>query len=166
MKKMIEIQNLVYEYKKNDGESTKALKGINLEIEQGEFVVVIGHNGSGKSTLAKHINAILLPTEGRVLVKGLDTRDPNNLWEIRQSAGMVFQNPDNQIVATIVEEDVAFDRRILHSKLPNQGEGQSILELVDMKGYATHGPHLLSGGQKQRIACRDYCHETPMYYFG
>ncbi len=153
MKKMIEIQNLVYEYKKNDGESTKALKGINLEIEQGEFVVVIGHNGSGKSTLAKHINAILLPTEGRVLVKGLDTRDPNNLWEIRQSAGMVFQNPDNQIVATIVEEDVAFGPENLGipSSQIRERVNQS-LELVDMKGYATHGPHLLSGGQKQRIA--------------
>src|SRR5690554_3470376 len=108
MEKMIQIKDLEYEYKSNDGEITKALRGINLDIYKGEFIVIIGHNGSGKSTLAKHLNAILLPTNGKVVVNGLDTINSENLWQIRQNAGMVFQNPDNQLVATIVEEDVAF----------------------------------------------------------
>jgi energy-coupling factor transport system ATP-binding protein len=153
VEKMIEIQDLVYEYKSNEGEITQALKGVNLDIYKGEFVVIIGHNGSGKSTLAKHINAIFLPTQGHVKVKGMDTQDPKNLWEIRQNAGMVFQNPDNQIVATIVEEDVAFGPENLGvpSKEIRNRVDES-LELVDMKEYAKHGPHLLSGGQKQRIA--------------
>lgn len=150
---MIEIQDLVYEYKNNDNEITQALRGVNLDIGKGEFVVIIGHNGSGKSTLAKHINAIFLPTQGNVKVMGLDTKDPQNLWKIRQNAGMVFQNPDNQIVATIVEEDVAFGPENLG--IPSGEIRKRIdhaLELVDMQKYAHHGPHLLSGGQKQRIA--------------
>lgn len=150
---MIEIRNLVHEYKKEDGESTKALKGINLDIHKGEFVVIIGHNGSGKSTLAKHLNATLFPSEGHVIVNGFDTSCPENLWNIRQSAGMVFQNPDNQLVATIVEDDVAFGPENLG--IPSKeirARVDKSLKSVNMEKYATHGPHLLSGGQKQRIA--------------
>lgn len=150
---MIEIQDLVYEYKNNENVVTQALRGINLDIYKGEFVVIIGHNGSGKSTLAKHINAIFLPTQGNVKVMGLDTKNDENLWKIRQGAGMVFQNPDNQIVATIVEEDVAFGPENLG--IPSKeirGRIDHALKLVDMQEYSQHGPHLLSGGQKQRIA--------------
>ncbi|RBP44910.1 energy-coupling factor transport system ATP-binding protein [Garciella nitratireducens DSM 15102] len=153
MEKMIEIENLVYQYLKNDGESTKALKKINLDIYKGEFLVILGHNGSGKSTLAKHLNAILLPSEGKVVVDGLDTANPNNLWDIRQRAGMVFQNPDNQLIATIVEDDVAFGPENLG--IPSEEIRKRVdqaLKLVGMEEYAEHAPHLLSGGQKQRIA--------------
>lgn len=149
---MIKLENATYEYKSNE-EEFMALKGINLEIKKGEFLVVLGHNGSGKSTLAKLINALLLPTSGKVYVNGMDTTDEEKIWDIRRTAGMVFQNPDNQIVATIVEEDVAFGPE-------NQGvEPKEIRERVDkalgiveMTKYKKHAPHLLSGGQKQRIA--------------
>lgn len=153
MEKKIVIKNLEYDYVGNDGKVTPALKGVNLDIYKGEFVVIIGHNGSGKSTLAKHLNAILLPSKGQVVVNGLDTAEKENLWEIRQSAGMVFQNPDNQLVATIVEEDVAFGPENLG--VPSAEIRQRVddsLKLVDMEEYAIHAPHLLSGGQKQRIA--------------
>ena len=153
MEKKIEIKNLEYEYISNDNKATKALKGVNLDIYKGEFIVIIGHNGSGKSTLAKHLNAILLPTKGQVMINGLDTSNQENLWQIRQNAGMVFQNPDNQLVATIVEEDVAFGPENLG--VPSAEIRQRVdeaLRLVDMQDYATHAPHLLSGGQKQRIA--------------
>ena len=153
MEKKIEIKNLEYEYISNDNKATKALKGVNLDIYKGEFIVIIGHNGSGKSTLAKHLNAILLPTKGQVMINGLDTANQENLWQIRQNAGMVFQNPDNQLVATIVEEDVAFGPENLG--VPSAEIRQRVdeaLRLVDMQDYATHAPHLLSGGQKQRIA--------------
>ena len=105
---MIKIEDLKHYYTDTDGNTVKALDGVSLEIEQGEFVAVIGANGSGKSTMARHLNALLLPTEGKVMVSGLDTCDEDKLWDIRQQVGMVFQNPDNQIVAAIVEEDVAF----------------------------------------------------------
>ncbi len=149
---MINLENVNYEYKSSEGEFM-ALKGINLEVKKGEFLVVLGHNGSGKSTLAKLINALLLPTNGKVYVNGMDTTDEEKIWDIRRTAGMVFQNPDNQIVATIVEEDVAFGPE-------NQGiEPREIrkrvdkaLEIVEMTKYKKHAPHLLSGGQKQRIA--------------
>jgi energy-coupling factor transport system ATP-binding protein len=149
---MINLENVNYEYKSSEGEFM-ALKGINLEVKKGEFLVVLGHNGSGKSTLAKLINALLLPTSGKVYVNGMDTTDEEKIWDIRRTAGMVFQNPDNQIVATIVEEDVAFGPE-------NQGiEPREIrkrvdkaLEIVEMTKYKKHAPHLLSGGQKQRIA--------------
>ncbi|HHT50242.1 MAG TPA: energy-coupling factor transporter ATPase [Eubacteriaceae bacterium] len=153
MDKMIKIENLTHEYKGNEGDITRALNRVSLDISRGEFVVIIGHNGSGKSTLAKHLNAILLPTEGLVEVNGLDTANPENLWQIRQSAGMVFQNPDNQIVATIVEEDVAFGPENLG--IPSQEIRERVkeaLRIVGMEEYANHAPHLLSGGQKQRIA--------------
>lgn len=153
MDKMIKIKDLTYEYKGNEGETTRALDQVNLEIHKGEFLVIIGHNGSGKSTLAKHLNAILLPTEGKVEVNGLDTTNPENLWQIRQSAGMVFQNPDNQIVATIVEEDVAFGPENLGVPSPEIRERvNEALQIVGMEEHASHAPHLLSGGQKQRIA--------------
>lgn len=150
---MIKANNLTYEYKNNEEQSNIALNNVNLEVKKGEFVVILGHNGSGKSTLAKHINALLLPTEGNLYVKGMDTLDEEKLWDIRSTAGMVFQNPDNQLVATIVEEDVAFGPE-------NQGiEPEQIrervdkaLEIVEMTKYKEHAPHLLSGGQKQRIA--------------
>lgn len=122
-------------------------------MKKGEFLVVLGHNGSGKSTLAKHMNALLLPTEGNVYVDGLNTNDENNLWDVRSKAGMVFQNPDNQMVATIVEEDVAFGPENLgvDPKEIRKRVDES-LERVGMSEYKRHAPHLLSGGQKQRVA--------------
>ncbi len=149
---MIEIEKVVYEYKSNDKQVT-ALDEVSLQINEGEFVVVIGHNGSGKSTLAKHMNALLIPTSGDVKVKGLNTREEALVWDIRQIAGMVFQNPDNQIVATIVEEDVAFGPE--NMGVPSEEILKRVnesLKIVDMEEYRNKGPHLLSGGQKQRIA--------------
>lgn len=152
---MIKAENVHYYYKKdyNDEVKTAALEGINLEIKKGEFVAIIGHNGSGKSTLAKHFNAILLPDDGRIIVEGIDTKDNEHLWDIRSKVGMVFQNPDNQIVATIVEEDVAFGPENLG--VPSEEIRKRVddaLKAVEMIDYAKHGPHLLSGGQKQRVA--------------
>lgn len=154
MEYMIKSENLAYSYKKNDSEKeVKALNNIDIEIKKGEFVAVIGHNGSGKSTFAKHINAILLPCGGEMYVDGMNTKDAENLWKIRQTAGMVFQNPDNQIVATIVEEDVAFGPENLGVKPEEiRKRVKEALETVEMSEYANHGPHLLSGGQKQRVA--------------
>lgn len=149
---MIEIEKVVYEYKSNDKQVT-ALDEVSLQINEGEFVVVIGHNGSGKSTLAKHMNALLIPTSGDVKVKGMNTKDEALVWDIRQVAGMVFQNPDNQIVATIVEEDVAFGPE--NMGVPSAEIIKRVnesLKIVDMEEYRNKGPHLLSGGQKQRIA--------------
>jgi energy-coupling factor transport system ATP-binding protein len=153
-KNMLHADSVYFYYKKQDeNEEYTALNGINLEIKKGEFVVVIGHNGSGKSTLAKHFNAILIPAQGNILVDGLDTKEDKNLWEVRQRAGMVFQNPDNQIVATIVEEDVAFGPENLGvSPGDIRKRVDNALEVVGMSEYALHGPHLLSGGQKQRVA--------------
>jgi len=150
---MIKIENVTYEYTSAEDGEFVALKDVSLEIKRGEFLVILGHNGSGKSTLAKLMNALLLPTKGKVYVNGMDTSDMSKVWDIRQTAGMVFQNPDNQLVATIVEEDVAFGPE-------NQGiEPKEIrrrvdeaLDIVEMGQYKKHAPHLLSGGQKQRIA--------------
>lgn len=154
MHNMIQTVDLVFNYKvDSEKEVVSALNKVNLRINKGEFVVVIGHNGSGKSTLAKHMNCLLIPTSGNMYVKGLDTSDENNLWNIRQTAGMVFQNPDNQIVATIVEEDVAFGPENLG--VPSSEIRRRVdesLKVVDMSQYMKHGPHLLSGGQKQRVA--------------
>lgn len=154
METMIKSEDLVFNYKAED-EKTEipVLKKINLDIKQGEFVVIIGRNGSGKSTLAKQMNALLIPTKGKIFVKGMDTTDEKHLWDIRQSTGMVFQNPDNQIVATIVEEDVAFGPENLGvppAEIRNRVNGA--LKAVDMTEYMKHAPHLLSGGQKQRVA--------------
>lgn len=150
MSSVIKIENLHYTYPGDDAES---LKGVNLEIERGSFVAVLGHNGSGKSTLAKHLNAILLPTEGKVLIDGIDTADENNLLKIRSTVGMVFQNPDNQIVANVVEDDVAFAPENLGVEPAEIRERvDNALKAVDMYEFRLHAPHLLSGGQKQRVA--------------
>lgn len=151
---MIEVNGLTYAYRESEETDEKlVLKGIDLEIKEGEFVAVLGHNGSGKSTFAKHLNAILLPAGGRVLVGGIDTRDEERLLDIRQKVGMVFQNPDNQIVATIVEEDVAFAAENLGVEPAEiRRRVDDALESVGMTRYKTYAPHLLSGGQKQRIA--------------
>ena len=150
MSSVIKIENLHYTYPGDDDES---LKGVSLEIDRGSFVAVLGHNGSGKSTLAKHLNAILLPTEGKVLIDGIDTADENNLLKIRSTVGMVFQNPDNQIVANVVEDDVAFAPENLGVEPAEIRERvDNALKAVDMYEFRLHAPHLLSGGQKQRVA--------------
>ncbi len=153
MSNMISAENVKFEYSTHSGGSSIALDDINISIEKGEFVAILGHNGSGKSTLAKHFNALLLPSGGAVYVKGMDTKDEKYLWNIRQTAGMVFQNPDNQIVATIVEEDVAFGPENLgiEPALIRKRVDEAI-KTVEMTEYATRSPHLLSGGQKQRVA--------------
>ncbi len=152
--KMVICNELVYKYPQSEDEQTKvAIDVLNLEVSKGEFLVVLGHNGSGKSTFAKHVNALLIPTEGAVYVDGLKTSVEDNLWNIRTVAGMVFQNPDNQIVATIVEEDVAFGPENLgvHPKEIRKRVDEA-LKNVQMYEYKKHAPHLLSGGQKQRVA--------------
>lgn len=156
MSSFIEIKDLHFSYVNELEEpsvKTEVLKGINLNIEKGEFVAVLGHNGSGKSTLAKCINAINLPESGAVYVNGMDTLDENNLLPIREKVGMVFQNPDNQIVATIVEEDVAFALENMGVE-PNEIRRRvdEALKTVGMYEYRLHAPHKLSGGQKQRVA--------------
>lgn len=151
---MVECKELVYKYSGEENESGKvAINGVNLSVKKGEFLVILGRNGSGKSTLAKHINALLLPSGGKVFVDGLDTADTSEIWNIRNKAGMVFQNPDNQIVATIVEEDVAFGPENLGVEPTDiRRRVDEALKKVDMYDYRRHAPHLLSGGQKQRIA--------------
>ena len=154
MATMIKTENLKYAYPAEEGEKqTLALRGVDLRIEKGSFVVVLGHNGSGKSTLAKTFNGVLLPAGGKVYVEGMDTCDENLLLAIRQRVGMVFQNPDNQIVANVVEEDVAFGPENLG--VPTEEIRRRVddaLAAVGMEKFAHHAPHLLSGGQKQRIA--------------
>lgn len=147
-------ENLFFSYKNDETEIEKiAIDGVNISINKGDFVVILGHNGSGKSTFAKHINALLIPSKGKIFVGGLDTSIEENLWEIRKKAGMVFQNPDNQIVATIVEEDVAFGPENLGVEpLEIRRRVDESLKKVNMYEYRKHGPHLLSGGQKQRVA--------------
>lgn len=150
---MINVNGLKHQYRTPQGGNKEALKGVTLDIKEGEFVAIIGHNGSGKSTLAKHFNALLLPHEGTILVNGIDTQDKEKLWTIRQQVGMVFQNPDNQLIATTVEEDVAFGPENLGV------EPVKIRQLVDeaitsvgLESFGKRAPHLLSGGQKQRVA--------------
>ena len=156
MEKMIEIKGLHFSYESENGDTKPkedVLKGIDLNIGQGEFVAVLGHNGCGKSTLAKHINAIVLPTEGTVTVDGIDTKDDSRLFDLRQRAGMVFQNPDNQIVSSIVEEDVAFALENLGVPYEEMRKRvDDALKAVDMYEYRMHSPSQLSGGQKQRVA--------------
>lgn len=151
---IIEIQNLVFEYmREEDQEQIRAINEVTLSLERGTFVAVIGKNGSGKSTLAKNMNALLLPTGGAVYVKGMDTRDPDHLWDIRQTAGMVFQNPDNQLVSSIVEDDVAFGPENIGMPPSDiRMRVDDALHSVEMYEYRRKAPHLLSGGQKQRIA--------------
>ena len=154
MNTMIECRNLIFKYTAGENQEEKiAINDVNLQIKEGEFIAILGHNGSGKSTMAKHMNALLIPTEGKMLVNKMDTSDMNNLWNIRETAGMVFQNPDNQLVATIVEEDGAFGPENLG--VPPEEIRKRVdeaLERVGMSEYKRHAPHLLSGGQKQRIA--------------
>ena len=154
MERNIRAERLFFEYvDEESGSRVPVLKDLNLQIGQGEFVAVLGHNGSGKSTLAKHFNAVLLPTTGKVFVNGIDTSDDEKLFEIRQQVGMVFQNPDNQIVATIVEEDVAFALENLGVEPTEiRRRVDEALKQVDMYDYREHAPHQLSGGQKQRVA--------------
>ena len=151
---MLETKDLTFYYPAEEGrEATAALREVTLQIEKGSFVVVLGHNGSGKSTLAKHMNAVVLPSSGKVYVEGMDTCEENLLLEIRRRVGMVFQNPDNQIVANVVEEDVAFAPENLG--VPTEEIRRRVddaLAAVGMGEFARHAPHLLSGGQKQRIA--------------
>lgn len=155
---MIKARGLVHEFIKRDDENNitavnKAVNDVDLDVEKGEFIAILGHNGSGKSTLAKHINAILLPSEGAVWVEGMDTRDDKHLWDIRQSAGMVFQNPDNQIIGTIVEEDVGFGPENIG--VPTDEIWKRVedsLRAVGMLKYRKRSPNKLSGGQKQRVA--------------
>lgn len=155
---MIEIKNITYRYdaetdSQSPSPSAPAVDGLSLTINDGETVCIVGHNGSGKSTVAKHINGLLLPTEGDVIVDGMNTRDESSLLEIRKRVGMVFQNPDNQIVTTVVEEDVGFGPENLG--VPSEAIWERVdeaLELVGMTEYRKSAPHMLSGGQKQRIA--------------
>lgn len=155
MENIIEIKDLHFSYSSGDenSEPKEVLKGIDLNIKKGEFVAVLGHNGSGKSTLAKHLNAILVPTSGKVIVDGIDTSDESRLFDLRQRAGMVFQNPDNQIVSSIVEEDVAFALENLGVPYEEMRKRvDDALKAVNMYEYRLHSPSQLSGGQKQRVA--------------
>lgn len=155
MENIIELQDLIFVYGQEEGTiiSKRAVDNVTLSIKKGSFSAIIGRNGSGKSTLAKNINALLLPSSGRVYVKGMDTRDEALIWDIRQSAGMVFQNPDNQLVSSIVEDDVAFGPENLGiDPIEIRQRVDEALAAVDMLDAKKKGPHLLSGGQKQRIA--------------
>lgn len=150
---IIKMEHITFSYTGEEERTIKVLKDITLEIETGSFVAVLGHNGCGKSTLAKHMNAILLPSGGTVYVDGMDTRDEERWLDVRRAVGMVFQNPDNQIVANVVEEDVAFAPENLGiPPLEIRQRVDQALEIVGMSSYRTHAPHLLSGGQKQRVA--------------
>ena len=156
--KMIKTDKLVFEYAKRDEEGniigkSRAIDEVSLDIEPGQFIAILGHNGSGKSTLAKHMNALLVPSDGTMWVDGMDTKADEHLWDVRQSAGMVFQNPDNQIIGTVVEEDVGFGPENLG--VPTEEIWQRVedsLKAVGMIEYRHHSPNKLSGGQKQRVA--------------
>lgn len=149
---IVSVEDISFEYVTEE-DKFKAIDNLSLNVKQGEFVVVIGHNGSGKSTLSKNLNAILMPTTGNIYINGLNTKEEKNLWDIRQTAGMVFQNPDNQIVATIVEEDVAFGPENLGIDPPEiRKRVEESLKSVGMYDMRDRQPHLLSGGQKQRVA--------------
>lgn len=155
---MVQTEKLIFEYEKRDEEgnvigTSRAIDEVDIDVQEGQFIAILGHNGSGKSTLAKHINAILVPTQGTMWVNGRNTKDPEELWNVRQSAGMVFQNPDNQIIGTVVEEDVGFGPENLG--IPTDEIWQRVedsLRSVGMIEYRHHSPNKLSGGQKQRVA--------------
>ena len=155
---MVKTDKLVFEYEKRDEEGNvigmhRAVDEVDLDVKEGQFIAILGHNGSGKSTLAKHINAILVPTGGTMWVDGKDTKKPEELWNVRQSAGMVFQNPDNQIIGTVVEEDVGFGPENLGVPTDEIWERvEDSLKAVGMIEYRHHSPNKLSGGQKQRVA--------------
>ena len=155
---MIQTDKLVFEYDKRDEDGniigkSRAIDEVDIDVKEGQFIAILGHNGSGKSTFAKHINALLVPTDGTMWVDGRDTKDPNELWNVRPSAGMVFQNPDNQIIGTVVEEDVGFGPENLG--VPTDEIWKRVedsLKSVGMISYRHHSPNKLSGGQKQRVA--------------
>ena len=155
---MVQTEKLIYEYEKRDEDgnvigTSRAVDGVDLDVKEGQFIAILGHNGSGKSTFEKHINAILVPTEGSMWVNGKNTSDPGEIWNVRQTAGMVFQNPDNQIIGTVVEEDVGFGPENLG--VPTDEIWQRVeesLKAVGMIEYRHHSPNKLSGGQKQRVA--------------
>ena len=155
---MIKARDVVFEYQKYDEEGNvcetkRAVDGVELDVKKGEFIAILGHNGSGKSTLAKHINALLLPSDGEIWVAGMNTKEESHVWDIRQSAGMVFQNPDNQIIGTVVEEDVGFGPE--NMGIPTEEiwvRVEEALKAVGMYKYRKHSPNRLSGGQKQRVA--------------
>ena len=155
---MIQTKELIYEYEKRDEEGNiigmkRAIDGVDIDIPEGSFVAILGHNGSGKSTLAKHMNAILVPSGGTMWVNGRDTKDPENLWDVRQSAGMVFQNPDNQIVGTLVDEEVGFGPENIGVPTEEIWERvEKSLKAVGMYQFRSASPNKLSGGQKQRVA--------------
>ena len=156
--RMIKTDKLIFEYKKHDDEGNvigahRAIDEINLDIEEGQFIAILGHNGSGKSTLAKHMNAILYPTEGTLWVDGMDTKEEDLVWEIRQRAGMVFQNPDNQIIGQVVEEDVGFGPENMGIETKEiWARVEESLRAVGMYDFRKHSPNKLSGGQKQRVS--------------
>ena len=154
MDSIIKIENLIFEYKKDDETAAnRAINGVSLKIERGSFTAILGKNGSGKSTLAKNLNGLLLPTEGVIYVNGFNTADDEHIWDVRQSAGMVFQNPDNQLVSAIVEDDVAFGPENLGVEPQEiRRRVDKALADVNMGAFRGKAPHLLSGGQKQRIA--------------
>ncbi len=154
MTDFIKVENLVFDYiKSEDGSTFRAIDDVSFTVERGSFTAVIGQNGSGKSTLAKNINGLLVPTGGRIYVDGLDTADPENIWDVRQKVAMVFQNPDNQIVSSVVEDDVAFGPENLGVDPQEiRRRVDEALRSVEMYEFRKKGPHLLSGGQKQRIA--------------
>ena len=155
---MIKARDVVYEYQKFDeegnvSETKRAVDGVELDVKKGDFVAILGHNGSGKSTLAKHINALLLPSAGEIWVAGMNTKEESHVWDIRQTAGMVFQNPDNQIIGTVVEEDVGFGPENMGVPTEEIWERvEEALKAVGMYKYRKHSPNRLSGGQKQRVA--------------
>ena len=155
---IIKAKNVVYEYMKHDEEgnvegTTRAVDEVSMDIEQGEFIAILGHNGSGKSTFAKHINAILNPTEGTIWVDGMDTKEEQHIWDVRQTAGMVFQNPDNQIIGQVVEEDVGFGPENMGVPTKEIWERvEESLRAVGMYEFRKHSPNKLSGGQKQRVS--------------
>lgn len=155
---MVQTEKLIFEYEKRDEDgnvigASRAIDEVDIDVKEGQFIAVLGHNGSGKSTIAKHLNAILVPTDGTVWVNGRNTKKPEELWNVRQAAGMVFQNPDNQIIGTVVEEDVGFGPENLG--VPTDEIWQRVedsLKAVGMLSYRHHSPNKLSGGQKQRVA--------------
>lgn len=169
---IIKAKDLVYEYIRRDEEGnvegiTTAVDNVSLDIAQGQFIAILGHNGSGKSTLAKHINAILNPTEGTLWVDGMDTNEEENIWNIRQTAGMVFQNPDNQIIGQVVEEDVGFGPENMGVPTKEIWERvEESLRAVGMYEFRKHSPNKLSGGQKQRISiARAILRDASVYIF-
>ena len=155
---MIQTDKLVFEYDKRDEDGniigkSRAIDEVDIDVKEGQFIAILGHNGSGKSTFAKHINALLVPTDGTMWVDGRDTKDPNELWNVRQSAGMVFQNPDNQIIGTVVEEDVGFGPENIGVETKEIWKRvDESLKAVGMTAYRKQSPNKLSGGQKQRVA--------------